>query len=170
MINPSIVQQNGLTVNKCIQYPGEFVITKSAGYHAGFNMGFNCAEAVNFALSNWIDFAKIASYCKCNKDSVKIDLKSFVENLKNYEEKEFLKTKTKRGEVNVDKNDIKSDNNYIENDINENSVEINLAKTSKKNKDIKKKDVENWLCCDYCNKWRKIPKSKNFNIILSKKM
>jgi hypothetical protein len=39
MINPSIVQENGLTVNKCIQYPGEFVITKCAGYHSGFNYG-----------------------------------------------------------------------------------------------------------------------------------
>lgn len=44
---------------------GEFVITYPRGYHAGFNMGFNCAESVNFALESWIDLGRKAKYCQC---------------------------------------------------------------------------------------------------------
>lgn len=44
---------------------GEFVITYPRGYHAGFNMGFNCAESVNFALDSWIEHGRKAKHCKC---------------------------------------------------------------------------------------------------------
>jgi hypothetical protein len=47
---------------------GEFVITYPRGYHAGFNVGFNCAESVNFALESWIDLGRRAQYCKCVGD------------------------------------------------------------------------------------------------------
>ena len=33
------------------------MVTICGGYHAGFNFGFNLAEAVNFALSDWIKIA-----------------------------------------------------------------------------------------------------------------
>ena len=38
-----------------IQYPGEFVVTFNKTFHAGFNFGFNLAEAVNFATINWLN-------------------------------------------------------------------------------------------------------------------
>jgi hypothetical protein len=53
---------------------GEFVITYPKGYHAGFNMGFNCAESVNFALDSWIDYGRKAKHCRCVRDSVHIDV------------------------------------------------------------------------------------------------
>lgn len=49
---------------------GEFMVTRAAGYHSGFNFGFNVAEAVNFALPSWFEIAKYVNSCKCVKDSV----------------------------------------------------------------------------------------------------
>ncbi len=51
---------------------------------------FNCAEAVNFALNRWIEIGRKAKPCKCTRDSVKIDLNYFCENLK--ENKSFSKS------------------------------------------------------------------------------
>ena len=38
------------------------------------------------------------------------------------------------------------------------------ASDDHKDEDAESKYVDNWICCDTCNKWRKIPKSK-FNIL-----
>ncbi|EIN04471.1 JmjC-domain-containing protein [Punctularia strigosozonata HHB-11173 SS5] len=60
--------------NTLVQHAGEFVITYPRGYHAGFNLGFNCAESVNFALDSWVDLARKAQVCKCVGDSVSINI------------------------------------------------------------------------------------------------
>lgn len=36
------------------QEPNEFIVLNAAAYHAGYNMGFNCAEAINFAMKEWV--------------------------------------------------------------------------------------------------------------------
>jgi len=41
------------------------VITYPRGYHAGFNLGLNCAESVNFALESWIELGRKAKACNC---------------------------------------------------------------------------------------------------------
>lgn len=48
-----------------MQQAGEFVVTFPRGYHAGFNLGFNCAESVNFALESWLEVGKKAKACGC---------------------------------------------------------------------------------------------------------
>jgi hypothetical protein len=72
--NPKLASK-GITVNKIVHYPGEFVITFPLGYHSGYNLGFNCAEAVNFAMPSWIPLGKAAKACACAsaQDSVYVD-------------------------------------------------------------------------------------------------
>ena len=65
-------------VYRVCQRPGDFVVTRGRGagsglwgadgpfcrypqaFHGGFSYGFNCGEAVNFALPHWIEHARIA--------------------------------------------------------------------------------------------------------------
>ncbi|KAJ1674826.1 hypothetical protein EV182_002486, partial [Spiromyces aspiralis] len=54
MYPPQQLVKHGVPVYFCDQYPGEFIVTFPQAYHSGFNQGFNFAEAVNFAMSDWI--------------------------------------------------------------------------------------------------------------------
>ncbi|KAL6503710.1 hypothetical protein OROGR_025633 [Orobanche gracilis] len=53
-LSPSVLRSEGVPVYRCVQNPGEFVLTFPRAYHAGFNCGFNCAEAVNVAPVDWL--------------------------------------------------------------------------------------------------------------------
>jgi hypothetical protein len=42
------------------------MITRAKGYHAGYNTGFNVAEAVNFGTTRWFnEYASNAKACGC---------------------------------------------------------------------------------------------------------
>ncbi|KAI2791294.1 hypothetical protein POX_c04151 [Penicillium oxalicum] len=75
LVSPSLLKsQFGITVNRLVHYEGEFVITFPYGYHSGYNVGYNCAESVNFATERWLDYGRIAKKCNCEADSVWIDV------------------------------------------------------------------------------------------------
>mmetsp|Transcript_19355 Transcript_19355/g.74324 ORF Transcript_19355/g.74324 Transcript_19355/m.74324 type:complete len:777 (+) Transcript_19355:152-2482(+) len=59
MLSPLEVQRHGVPVVRAIQNPGEFIVTFPRAYHAGFNSGFNVAEAVNFACPDWLSYADV---------------------------------------------------------------------------------------------------------------
>jgi hypothetical protein len=63
-----------IKVNKLVHYEGEFVITYPYGYHSGFNLGYNCAESVNFATEAWLNYGRIARKCDCEPDSVWVNV------------------------------------------------------------------------------------------------
>ncbi|ORZ38686.1 JmjC domain, hydroxylase-domain-containing protein, partial [Catenaria anguillulae PL171] len=63
--SPQVLRERGLEVHRMVQEKNEFVITFPRGYHAGFNLGFNCAESVNFALPRWFAIGKRARPCQC---------------------------------------------------------------------------------------------------------
>lgn len=63
--SPTVLSQSSCRPNILVQHAGEFVITFPRGYHAGFNLGLNCAESVNFALESWIELGRKAKACNC---------------------------------------------------------------------------------------------------------
>ncbi|KAM4077386.1 hypothetical protein ACJW30_12G134600 [Castanea mollissima] len=56
----SRLKSEGIPVYRCIQYPREFVLILPGAYHSGFDCGFNCVEAVNFAPLDWLPFGQNA--------------------------------------------------------------------------------------------------------------
>jgi hypothetical protein len=75
LISPEkLKSQFGIKVNKLVHHEGEFVITYPYGYHSGFNLGYNCAESVNFAIEDWLNYGRIARKCLCEADSVWVDV------------------------------------------------------------------------------------------------
>ena len=79
LASPTLLSQSSVRPNILVQHAGEFVVTFPRGYHAGFNLGFNCAESVNFALGSWIHLGLRAAFCACEADSVRIDVKGLIE-------------------------------------------------------------------------------------------
>lgn len=59
MLSPLELQRHGVPVVRAVQNAGEFIVTFPRAYHAGFNAGFNVAEAVNFACSDWLPYADV---------------------------------------------------------------------------------------------------------------
>jgi jumonji domain-containing protein 2 len=74
LFSPFRLQQERIPYETVVQLPGEFIITFPGSYHAGFNHGFNIAEATNFALHHWLDIGRQAYACSCVPDSVNLDV------------------------------------------------------------------------------------------------
>ncbi|KAJ7769307.1 JmjC-domain-containing protein [Mycena metata] len=79
LASPSLLSQSAVRPNHLVQHAGEFVVTFPRGYHAGFNLGLNCAESVNFALDSWLDEGRKAGVCGCVDFSVRIDVDQLLE-------------------------------------------------------------------------------------------
>ncbi|KAL9670591.1 hypothetical protein QQ045_008144 [Rhodiola kirilowii] len=57
---PSVLLEHDVPVYRAVQKPGDFIITFPRAYHAGFNHGFNCGEAVNIATIDWFQMGEVA--------------------------------------------------------------------------------------------------------------
>ena len=106
LISPSHLLQNfNIKVNKIVHHPGEFVITFPYGYHSGYNLGYNCAEAVNFALDSWMEYGRVAKKCDCSEaqDSVWIDIREIERKLRG-EETDYEETDEEEEDEEEDEN------------------------------------------------------------------
>ncbi|XP_065342011.1 probable lysine-specific demethylase 4B [Cloeon dipterum] len=78
IISPDVLKSRDIPFDTITQEAGEIIITFPYGYHAGFNQGFNCAEATNFATERWIEYGKRCAQCSCDIGSVEIPMEPFV--------------------------------------------------------------------------------------------
>ncbi|KAK3776769.1 hypothetical protein RRG08_058519 [Elysia crispata] len=58
IINPNVLQAKGVPIVRTDQCAGEFIVTFPRAYHAGFNQGYNFAEAVNFCPADWLPIGR----------------------------------------------------------------------------------------------------------------
>lgn len=79
LVSPSFLASHGIQPLRLVHHAHEFVITYPYGYHSGYNLGFNCAESVNFAMPSWIEIGRRADYCRCAlaQESVHFDVNAW---------------------------------------------------------------------------------------------
>ncbi|KAH8926648.1 hypothetical protein BT69DRAFT_1238823, partial [Atractiella rhizophila] len=90
-VSPTKLAEHGIKLNRCVQLPGEFMLTYPNGYHSGFNTGFNCAESVNFATKAWLELGRKAQSCRCMSDSVSINVDAMLADNAEWLERQKLK-------------------------------------------------------------------------------
>ncbi|KAG5519296.1 hypothetical protein PMAC_001921 [Pneumocystis sp. 'macacae'] len=95
-VSPSVLAQNNIYVNRLVQHQGEFVITFPYGYHSGYNLGYNCAESVNFAPHSWLNIGRNAKRCKCIPDSVHINVDDAIEHMLASHEEKYENSKKRK--------------------------------------------------------------------------
>lgn len=80
LADPEYIRRNFVPVYVAEQNEGEIIITFPRAYHAGFNCGFNCAEATNFATHAWIPFGINAAVCKktCKVETFELNMDEIV--------------------------------------------------------------------------------------------
>lgn len=60
MLSPGLIMSKNIPVVHALQSPGDIIVTFPRAYHAGFSHGWNCAEACNFALLDWVPAGRAA--------------------------------------------------------------------------------------------------------------
>ncbi len=79
MIAPKTLRKANIKYARAYQLAGEFMVTFPNAYHAGFNAGFNVAEAVNFATPSWLQLGRKARVCKCVPWAFHLDVDAFAD-------------------------------------------------------------------------------------------
>ncbi|KAK6534335.1 hypothetical protein TWF281_005660 [Arthrobotrys megalospora] len=136
LASPSFLESHhGIKVNKLVHHEGEFVITFPYGYHAGYNLGYNCAESVNFATEAWLDYGRKSKKCECIDDAVWVDADEIERKLKG------LPTEDEWSSEDEDE-DVDSDDEPTDLPTPPESVEGDGTKKPKRSKSTNKRKIE----------------------------
>ncbi|XP_060882064.1 probable lysine-specific demethylase 4A [Metopolophium dirhodum] len=81
ILSPAILKKHSIPFNTITQKPGEFMVTFPFGYHAGFNQGYNIAEATNFATPRWVEYGKKTNYCRCFGEPIIFNMEIFLQRI-----------------------------------------------------------------------------------------
>ena len=65
LVTPEFLSKHNIKFTVYHQNAGEFMITFPRGYHQGFNLGLNFAEATNYANQRWVEIGRRARQCSC---------------------------------------------------------------------------------------------------------
>lgn len=80
LISPDLLTLHGIPFHRVTQYPGQLIVTFPYAYHAGFNHGFNVAEATNFATPRWVLYGIACRKCTCRpQGDYQFDMRPFVQ-------------------------------------------------------------------------------------------
>lgn len=79
LISPSLLRTFNIQYVQALQQPGDFIVINAQAYHSGYNLGYNCAEAVNFALEDWLEIGRDCEQCHCGAldEGVSLDMSIF---------------------------------------------------------------------------------------------
>jgi [histone H3]-trimethyl-L-lysine9/36 demethylase len=79
LLSPALLRTYGVRYVQAKQEANEFIVLNAAAYHSGYNTGFNCAEAVNFATPEWVELGRHVKRCKCSalRDGVRLSMRLF---------------------------------------------------------------------------------------------
>ena len=85
LISPSLLRTFNVNYVQAVQQPGDFIVINAQAYHSGYNLGYNTAEAVNFALEDWLEIGRDCEQCHCGAldDGVSLDMSIFFPDLYN---------------------------------------------------------------------------------------
>ncbi|KAL9242983.1 hypothetical protein vseg_016928 [Gypsophila vaccaria] len=53
-LSPGTLESKGISVYRCVQRPGDFILFLPGAYHGGFDCGFNCSTSTVFAPLDWL--------------------------------------------------------------------------------------------------------------------
>jgi hypothetical protein len=153
--SPKFLEERaGIKVQRLVQEKNEFVITFPRGYHAGYNLGFNCAESVNFALPRWFALGKVAKACTCVSDAVRVDARAV--------EEEYFKMKFPEGiKLRLPALDVKLNAGLHPNlKLGREGRDLDRKRKSKKCKEISEKKKKK-ICNAFANCVGEIPLSES---------
>ncbi len=79
LISPSLLRKFNIQYVQAVQQPGDFIVVNAQAYHSGYNLGYNIAEAVNFALEDWLEIGRDCAQCHCGAldEGVSLDMSIF---------------------------------------------------------------------------------------------